>query len=66
MKIGTKYFYLLRVCREIDEAHLCGLLCDKAHIHWNEAPEKPPKKREEPLSLPLPFDVETGETICEK
>ena len=60
MKIGTKYFYLLRVCREIDEAHLCGLLCDKAHIHWNpnEAPEKPSKKLKELPTLPLPLDME--------
>jgi hypothetical protein len=60
MKIGKKYIYFLKVSKAIDEAHLCGLLCGDAHVHFNPdcAPEKPPKKIKEPPTLPLPLDME--------
>jgi len=66
MKIGTKYYYLLKVCKAIDEAKLDGMLSDRVHLHWNphNAPEKPPIKQKEPPTLPLPF--KEGDTLrCE-
>jgi hypothetical protein len=66
MKIGKRYIYLLKVCRAIDEAHLGGLIDGRVHLHWNphEAPEKAPKVKKEPPTLPLPFR-EGLELSCE-
>lgn len=60
MKIGKTNFYLLKVCKAIDKAHLDGLLSGNAHVHFDpgSAPEKTPRKSKEPPTLPLPFPKE--------